>query len=193
MTRNATRAIAMLLGPMNCILGFAARGDIVEYREKQDWEAAVGEFTTIGFADLPDGTWVTEQYAHLGVHFVDGWDQVVYGASFLEDGAGLVGGEQIDIVFDAPVYWIATDFPGGLAIDLYFNGQLFYQSGYFGPSGLGNFGGLVSTEPFDRALIWDYDVNVAIDDLHFGPPIPAPCAMPFIGGALLAARRRRRA
>jgi hypothetical protein len=177
---------------MTCILGSPVRADIVEYREKQDWEAAVGEFTTIGFADLPDGTWVTEQYAHLGVHFVDGWDQVIYcEETYLQDGVGLAGGEQIDLVFDAPLYWIATDFPGGLVIDLYFDGQLFYQSSYFGTSGLGNFGGLVSTEPFDRAVIWDYDEGVFLDDLHFGPPIPAPSALPFVCAALLAGRRRR--
>jgi hypothetical protein len=61
----------------------------------------------------------------------------------------------------------------------------------FGVGGVGNFGGLVSTEPFDRAVIWDYGDNVAIDDLHFGPPIPAPSAAALIGGALLGARRRR--
>jgi hypothetical protein len=168
-----------------------ARADIVEYREKQDWEAAVGEFTTIGFADLPDGTWVTEQYADFGVHFVDGWDQVIHGGSFLEDGAGLAGGEQVDLVFDAPMYWIAADFPGNLTIELYCQNELFYTSNEFGVGGYGNFGGLVSTEPFDRAVIWDYDDAVFIDDLHFGPPIPAPPALCIIGAALFAPCRRR--
>jgi len=71
---------------------------------------------------------------------------------------------------------------------------LFYTSSKFGVGGIGNFGGLVSTEPFDRAVIWDYGSypNVNLDDLHFGPPIPAPSALPFVSAALLAARRRRR-
>jgi len=183
----------MLLGSMTCILGSPARADIVEYREKQDWEAAVGEFTTIGFADLPNGTWVTEQYAHLGVHFVDGWDQVVYGEiTFPEDGAGLVGGEQIDIVFDEPIYSIAADFPGGLIVELYLAGEMFYQSSYFGGTGYGNFGGLLSSLPFDGAVLRDDDQYVAIDDVHFGPPIPAPSALCIVSAALLAPRRRRR-
>jgi hypothetical protein len=40
-------------------------------------------------------------------------------------------------------------------------------------------------------VIWDFDEQVGLDDLHFGPPIPAPSALCIIGAALLTARRRR--
>jgi len=195
MTINHHRANIVLAACLAAMSTSIVRAEVTEYIDKEAWENAAGQFTTIGFADLPDGTWVTEQYAHLGVHFVDGWDQVVYGEiTFPEDGAGLVGGEQIDLVFDAPLYWIATDFPGLLIIDLYYEGELFYSSNVFGVGGYGNFGGLVSTEPFDRAVLWEYGTfpNVFVDDLHFGPPIPAPSAIALVGAALLAARRRRR-
>jgi hypothetical protein len=131
----------------------------------------------------------------LGVHFVDGYDFVVLGwETFLNDGAGLDGNELVDLVFDAPVYWIAADFPGAIGFDLYFEGESFYTSSEFGGGGLGNFGGLVSSEPFDRAVIWQYGThpNVTLDDLHFGPPIPAPSALWIVTAALLAPRRRRR-
>jgi hypothetical protein len=190
---NARTSPVLLAVCMTATCASIVLADIVEYREKEEWEAAAGEFTTIGFADLPDGTWVTEQYAHLGVHFVDGWDQVIHGGSFLEDGAGLAGGEQIDLVFDAPMYSIAADFPGFLGFDLYFEGEFFYKSSEFGVGGYGNFGGLVSTEPFDRAVLWEYGQypSVFVDDLHFGPPIPAPSALCIVSAALLTARRRR--
>jgi len=191
MISKRVTAIGSFLGWIVCILGSAVRADIVEYDDKEEWVVAAGEFTTIGFADLPDGTWVTEQYAHLGVHFVDGWDQVIHGGAFLEDGAGIAGGEQIDLVFDDSMYSIAADFPGYLTIELYYQEQLFYVSNEFGVGGYGNFGGLVSTEPFDRAIIWDYDDAVFVDDLHFGPPIPAPSALWIVGAAIVAARRRR--
>jgi hypothetical protein len=171
------------------------RADIVEYRDKGEWEAAAGSWSTADFTGFPMGTPITEQYAHLGVHFVDGYDFVVLDpeyTTFLNDGAGLDGNELVDLIFDAPMYWIAADFPGFLGFDLYFKGEFFYKSSEFGASGVGNFGGVVSTEPFDRAVLWEYGTypNVNVDDLHFGPPIPAPPALPLVGAALLAPRRR---
>ena len=172
-----------------------ARADIVEYRDKEEWETAAASWSTADFTGFPDNTPIDEEYAYLGVHFVDGYDFVVLDpehTTFLNDGAGLDGNELVDLIFDAPMYSIAADFPGFLAVDLYFEGEFFYRSSYFGGSGIGWFGGLVSTEPFDRAVISDYDDNVAIDDLHFGPPIPVPSALSMFAAGLLGARRRRR-
>jgi MYXO-CTERM domain-containing protein len=168
--------------------------DIVEYRDKEEWEAAAGSWSTADFTGFPMGTPIDEQYAYLGVHFVDGYDFVVLGTSYPNDGAGLDGNELVDLVFDAPMYSIAADFPGFLGFDLYFEGEFFHKSSEFGASGVGNFGGLVSTEPFDRAVLWEYGTypNVNLDDLHFGPPIPTPSVPALLGAALLAARRRRR-
>jgi hypothetical protein len=192
-SRHLRQAAAVAL----CILGAcatAAFADIVEYRDKEEWEAAAGSWSTADFTGFPDNTPIDEQYAYLGVHFVDGYDFVVLSDGFLNDGAGLDGNELVDLVFDAPMYWIAADFPSYLGFDLYFEGEFFYKSSEFGIGGYGNFGGLVTTEPFDRAVLWKYGTfpNVFVDDLHFGPPIAAPSAMALIGGALLAARRRRR-
>ena len=52
--------------------------------------------------------------------------------------------------------WIAADSPGFLRIELYNGGQLFYTSGIFGVGGIGNFGGLVSDQLFDMAVLMDF-------------------------------------
>ena len=188
---NARTSSVLLAACVSVVCTSMLRADIVEYRDKEEWETAAGSWSTADFTGFPDNTPIDEQYAYLGVHFVDGYDFVVLGTSYPNDGAGLDGNELVDLIFDAPMYSIAADFPGFLAVDLYFEGEFFYRSSYFGGSGIGWFGGLVSTEPFDSAVISDYDDNVAIDDLHFGPPIPVPSVLCIVSAALIAARRRR--
>ncbi|MDY7110197.1 MAG: hypothetical protein SYC29_16320 [Planctomycetota bacterium] len=181
-----------------CLAGICSsilHAGITEYDDKDEWEAAAGSWSTADFTGFEMGTPIDEQYAYLGVHFVDGYDFVLccdY-ETFPQDGAGLDGNEYVDLVFDAPMSSIAADFPGAIGFDLYFEGEPFYTSSEFGGGGLGNFGGLVSTVPFDRAVIWQYGThpNVTLDDLHFGPPIPAPSPFCIISAALLAPRRRR--
>jgi hypothetical protein len=51
---------------------------------------------------------------------------------------------------------------------------------------------LVSDQPFDKVTFFDF--GLFIDDLHFGPPIPAPPvgALMAIGLGLQRGRRRQR-
>jgi hypothetical protein len=193
MTVNHHRANIILAACLAAMSTSIVRAEVTEYIDKQDWEAAAGSWSTADFTGFPDNTPIDEQYAYLGVHFVDGYDFVVLSDGFLNDGAGLDGNELVDLIFDVPMYWIAADFPGLLLIDLYYEDELFYSSNVFGVGGVGNFGGLVSTEPFDRAVLWKEGTfpNVFVDDLHFGPPIPAPSALCIVCAALLAARQRR--
>ena len=188
----AGMSLAIVLGAVCTSIVVA---DIVEYRDKEEWEAAAGSWSTADFTGFPMGTPIDEQYAYLGVHFVDGYDFVLCCDCqlFPQDGAGLDGNELIDLIIDVPMYSMAADFPGFLGFDLYFGGEFFYKSSEFGIGGYGNFGGLVSTQPFDRVVIWEYGThpNVVVDDLHFGPPIPAPSALCTLSAALLAARRHR--
>jgi hypothetical protein len=194
MSTNRHAPISVLTSILTAVCFTIAYADIVEYDEKDEWEVAAGSWSTADFTGFPDNMPLDEQYAYLGVHFVDGYDFVVLGDGFLNDGAGLDGNEIVELVFDAPMYSIAADFPGFIGFELYFGGQPFYTSTEFGIGGYGNFGGLVSTDAFDGAVIWQYGShpNVFLDDLHFGPPIPAPSALCIVSAALLAARRRRR-
>ena len=150
----------------------AVHGDVIEFRNRDGWIAAVGEFTTIDFTGFPDGTRITDQYADFGVLFTDPNDFVLCCGfeTFPNDGAGLDGNDGIELVFDSPQSWIAADHPGTIQIRLFSNSQLIFTSGGSGGGGVGFFSGFVSTELFDAALITDFDNNVVLDDLHFGVP-----------------------
>jgi MYXO-CTERM domain-containing protein len=169
-----------------------ARAEVVEFTDPDAWAAAAGPFTTIDFTGFPEGTPITDQYADLGVVFTGGLEHIDLSSAFLNDGVGLVSAfADIQAEFAAPQFWIAVDFPGELQFELYSGGQLIYTSSAFDDI-MGHFAGLVSTEPFDRANIFDpTDDVVAIDDLHFGPPIPGSPAFALLGLAGLISRRRR--
>ncbi len=171
--RGSTTRLVAVLGLCVCC---EARAGVLEFHDKGAWINAVVSFTTIGFEGFPPGTVITDQHIDLGVVFADGNDTTgsFCPRTFPEDGWGLDGNGNITLVFDTPQAWIAADFPGRLQIQLFANGELLYMSGIFGVGGVGNFGGLVSSEPFDTAVLMDFpaDFQAAIDDLHFGPQ---PC------------------
>jgi len=152
------------------------RGAVVEYTNKVAWQNAAGSYSTITFTELPANTWITNQYAHLGVTFTDGSDQVAYmPGAFLNDDFGLNGAfDESTLSFSQPMYTIAIEFPGAAQLELYYLGQLIYISSKFGGSGAGWFAGLISDQPFDEVLMYDPSSGFFVDDLHFGPAIPAP-------------------
>ncbi len=170
----------------------AAPAGVLEFSDRDEWFAAVDQVTTIDFTDFPHGTLLSNQYDELGVLFTDRVDIVLCcGGAFPNDGAGVNGVGSISLAFTAPQYAIAVDFPGDVMFDLYNGGELFYTSSQFGGGGIGNFGGLISTQPFDAAVISDpVDDHVFIDDLHFG--VPGAGAPWLFGAAAFFPRRRRR-
>ncbi|MCZ6734626.1 MAG: hypothetical protein O7C65_02415, partial [Planctomycetota bacterium] len=105
--------------------------------------------------------------------------------------AGLDGHSAIHLSFDSPQAWIAVHFPGDVQIDL-FSGDIFLHSSVFIAGGVGNFGGVISSQLFDAVVISDPVLgDVFIDNLHFG--VPAPPTRIILGMAsLLCARSRRR-
>lgn len=175
----------------------AAHGAVSLYTSSADWQAAVPSFTTIGFADLPSGTFLTNQYAPFGVTFAQGDDNVTSFDFniFPTDGAGLDGNLSILLEFAAPMNWLAMDYPGGMKIKLFSQGQTIYTSPIFPPgSGVGNFAGIISSQSFDSALLYDWLPNdqVFIDNLYFGAPIPIPASLSILSlGGLLAGSRKR--
>ena len=153
--------------------GVSAQGGVIEFDDKDAWIAAAGEFTTIGFTEVPNLTFLSNHYADLGVVFSDGNDITRCCGQFEtwpNDGAGLDGNGNITLAFDEPQASIASDFPGFLQIELYRKGQLIYASGLLGVGGVGNFGGLVSGALFDTAVLMDFppEHEAEIDDFHFG-------------------------
>ncbi len=78
---------AAVAGPGNvCLAGVA------EFDVKQAWIDAVGPFFTVDFTGFPGGTFITDEYADLGVLFTDGVDVILCcDEGFPNDGAGLNG------------------------------------------------------------------------------------------------------
>ena len=150
----------------------AAHGGVMEFTDKEAWIAAVGEFTTIDFVGFPKGTFITNQYAGLGVLFTDGNDSIHLTGGFLNDGAGLDGNPSMHLSFDSPQLWLAVDYPGSVQIDL-FSENIPLHSSVFNTIGHGNFAGVISIELFDTVVISDPVLgDVFIDDHHFGVPTP---------------------
>ena len=170
--------------------GFA---DVNVFTNSTQWQSAVGDYSTIDFTGFSNNTVITDQYEDMGILFTDGLDFIYHNNNiFLNDGIGLRGGipHSITIDFTVPIQWIAMDFPGRLWVELYFKGRLTYNAGPFGSSGPGHFAGFQSTQPFDKVRLFNAAASEAnIDDLHFGPPIPAPGVLAL---AATGARRRRR-
>ena len=174
--------------------GTCATADVIEFTDRDEWIAAAGTFTTIDFTGFPAGTFITDQFSNLGVTFTGGNEHIFFSNAFPNDGAGLLRSfVDIQIEFATPQFWIAVDFPGIIQFELFSGGQLIFTSSGLGVGGASNFGGLLSTEPFDMAVILDpTDMTVGIDDLHFGPPVPGPPAVALLALAgVLPCRRRR--
>ncbi len=177
---------------LTCASVLPAHAGVTEFTDMAEWEAAVGVFTTIDFTGWPEFTIITDQYQDLGVLFSDGNDTILFSNAFQNDGVGLGGTvDDIELSFDAPQLWIAVNYPGNIQLELFRNNKLIHVSSVFSDI-LGDFAGLLSTEPFDVALISDpSDDAVFIDDLHFGVPAPPTLAV-LAFGAVVTCRRRRR-
>lgn len=185
----------MALAVVHAILERSAYADVIQFDDRTAWETAAGQYTTISFVGFPANTIITTQYAQQGVTFTDGIDLVLTGSNiFPNDGFGLNGAfATIAVSFSQPMSSIAVDFPGFVRFRLYDGEELLFENvTSFGIGGVGNFGGLVSGRPFDSAVIFDAtDGFVFIDDLHFGPPIPAPAVGALFAAPWLVSRRRR--
>jgi hypothetical protein len=172
------------------VLSPDAHATFLLYTNKEAWQSAVGAHTTITFQGFPEWTNITNQFSHLGVTFTDGSDVIHFNNSFPNDGVGLYGNTDFTTVeFSQPIYAIAVDYPGGMGFQVFSNGLLLLQF-YDAPGGAGLFAGLVSTEPFDKVRL--FDNFLFFDDLHFGPPIPAPATIGIMGLAASVMCQRRR-
>ena len=174
------------------------QADVVKYTNKAEWQSLVGAFTTITFTEIPfpPTAFITNQYSYLGVTFTDGNDALDDANSLINDGYGLYGnlpGNSITMVFAEPITSFAIDHPGFEGFKLYSEDRLLFDTGLMGGSGTGKFSGVISPTPFDSIVIQDpFGQSTLIDDLHFGPPIPAPGALALIAASTLIGQTRRR-
>lgn len=150
------------------------------------WQQAAGPMTTIDFVQPVTST-ITDDYSSLGVLFTEGND--VAGPMLQTptgDGWGLYGGSgnTITIQFTQPVFALAFHKPGSFQYNVYAGDTLLVTDSAVAP-----FRGITSTIAFDRIVCYD---GSTIDNLYFGPPIPAPGAAALLGVSILRSRGRRR-
>jgi hypothetical protein len=170
--------------------------DIVGFTDRDEWEQAVGAFTTIDFTGFEPLTLITDQYADLGVLFTDENDVTVHSWDvFVNDGEGLEGSnfdDQITVEFDLPHLWFAVDHAGSAFIDVY-DDDIFLGTFEHFAGGAGKFTGIVSDLAFNKIVIHrGGDSPPFIDDLHFGIPAPGAIAVLALAGLLGTGSRRRR-
>lgn len=171
----------------------AAYADIQAFTDKQAWIDAVGDFNTIDFTGFEEGTIITDQYADLGILFGERDDVINFSTDYFpNDSWGLVDGfGPIAITFDTPQRWIGADYVFGLGIFFYVEKELVLVASFDG-KGAGNFGGIISDEPFDSLLLVGDPVIAAIfiDDLYFGVPGPGGLAAFIVAGVCIPRRTR---
>lgn len=176
-------------------------GDIVPYSDLSAWTAATSAVTTIEFSEVPEGTFVTDHYASLGVLFTPGDDQT--GINFdiwPSDGYGLRGGSTasgvplpIIMEFVTPMTSIGIRFPGSMKFELYSNGIKVGESpNFFAFGDPTSFGGVISDIAFDRAVIAPVGGAVSMDTLFFGGAIPGPGGLVVLLGGVVGLGGRRR-
>jgi hypothetical protein len=185
-------AVAVIVLLINHVQANAA---VTEFWFRNQWQNAAGPHVTIDFQGYPKNTLIDDECDHLGLLFPDGNDVIDYDNSLLNDGVGLRSSDLvfgiITIDFDEHITAVGADFQGHMDIWLYADGALIWESTVFSDAAT-RFGGLTSTVPFDRVLIRDpTNGTVSIDDLYFGPPIPAPGGPFVVALAALSMRRRR--
>ncbi|MBX3372839.1 MAG: hypothetical protein KF817_03315 [Phycisphaeraceae bacterium] len=159
------------------------------------------ERETIGFYEVPVGTWVTDHYAHLGVTFNSSLGSQVWGVSesaYPNDGYGLRSSAEMRVEFDAPIRAIGVHWWQGSRFRFFLEGVLIYQSPSFAGAAE-RFVGLVMDFEFDAVEVRTNqdshgDPPLHIDDFHFQRivPVPGPSVLLVLVMSALTARASRR-
>jgi hypothetical protein len=166
-------------------LPLPVRADVQEFLDKAWWETTSQEFTTIPFTEYyPPSQIIFDQFEDLGVVFAGegSTHYTSYAETALDDvylnatnGGPFPWNAPISLGFTEPHFTIGVEYPGRIQVFLYRGKQLIYSSNLVHPPGqsLSAFFGLVSSESFDRVLLWDPYGGSTIDTLLFGSFAPA--------------------
>lgn len=164
---------------------------VTEVNNEAVFLAQVPTPTTISFTGFADNTFLTNQYAGVGVTFKEGNDYIDTDPAFTKDFKGARGERGMDIRFDTQWNAVAFWFPGALVMQFYQDDTFLAGTRSFGGSGRGFFAGAITDTSFNRVLIFEGDDAVNIDELIFGNsaiatvPVPAPFLLMIVAlGAL---------
>lgn len=188
-----------------CVAGQALGGltVVTGAANAAQWFGSAGAYSTITFTEFPYGTLIAEQYASLGIHFVEPQGNWIYGNGvdgFVQDGWGLQGENSIDMRFDTPMRGLAVYYPGIVKAQFFSGDQLVYSWTQNFGGGSNKFGGFFGETSFDRVVFknavnpppWGDTYPVYFDNLYF-TTVPAPGAAVLLLGFVPIARGRRRA
>ena len=170
------------------------------------WLGNAGAYSTITFTEFPYGKMIREQYASLGIHFVEPQGNWINGSDingtdvFLQDGWGLHGHNSIDMRFDTSMRGLAVYYPGIVKAQFFFGSELVYSWTQNGGGGSNKFAGFFGDVAFDRVVFksatnappWMDPYPAVFDNLYF-TPVPAPGAAACLLGFLAIAGGKRRA
>jgi hypothetical protein len=181
------------------ILAIPAHATVTAITNRNQWINAVDTHTYIGFTGHPKHTIITTQYADQGVLFTDGNDVINLNATLPGDGASLTSvdftppfGGNVHMSFPLERNAIAFDFIGSLYIEFYNRGSLVFASNHYFAD-FTPFVGFISDASFDAVIAYDGDDEVVvINNLLFGPAVPAPATLSALLIAALGGSTRRR-
>jgi len=194
----------LMVGAVGIITTYPARAEfsvVSGSANANQWLQSVGTYTALTFTefpDLPGSTRITEQYAPLGVHFVDtdgNW--IARNDLYPQDGSGLAGWVSVDLRFDSPMRAFAAYYPGYSAFSFYSGSQLIFSKTNLYTGGYNIFAGFTSNVSFDRVLLYGEPPNhygepdpVYYDNFYFST-VPAPSGALLLIAATFGAARRR--
>ncbi len=177
---------------------FGASGGVTLYTDNfAAWQGATGSYSTCDFVGFPVNTQITTQYSELGAIFTpfQGPNIVQPYSDFIfpEDGYGIDGNGDVEILFDTPMHSLAAHAPGSWRYQLFSGDTMFHQSVYVGGGGAGFFAGLVSTQAFTKIRFDTFDFDdVYIDNVYFSAaPGPGGAGLGLVGLVLAKWTRRR--
>lgn len=161
------------------------------------WQSAASAYTTCSFTEFPHNTYITDQYASLGVLFTNPGPNVVHAGDFQGfplDGFGIDGNGGIELTFSEPAFAVSAHGPDLWMLKAYLGQSLVYASPWHLPTA-GGFAGFVSTTPFDRVQFVGINGgsidDIYVDNIYFST-VPSPPAIAALTiGALARGRRRR--
>lgn len=197
MKRSITAICVAAIAAIGMESGIGALGGVALYTDSfAAWQGATGSYSTCDFVGFPVNTQITTQYSELGAIFTPYQGPNIVGPyspeGFLEDGYGIDGNGDVEILFDTPMHSLAAHAPGSWRYQLFSGNTMIYQSVYVGGAGVGFFAGLVSTEGFTKIRFDTFDFDdVYIDNVYFSTA-PGPGAVGLGVVDLALARRSRR-
>ncbi len=173
-----------------------ANAGLIEFWDNTPaWLGATGKHTFIDFNGFSAGTPVTSQFPGMTV---TSFSFIQYAEGY-NDWWGLSSPNGVKIEFDTPIHALAVDHLGVVQFTLLYKGEVVTTSSEFNYAVPGGpfFSGFISDAPFDEIYMFKpqppfSNNNIALDNLYWGMPIPAPGTLPLLGVALFPTRRRRR-